>query len=106
MQPNFISKLVILCGFAAAGCESGALVEPERDITREYEAEIRQLRSLAHGFCAEAGEGVDTMEIRVKRMDDGALARMEAACEGGKPKIRCTLTTAAGGTPECSEEGG
>ena len=106
MQPNLISKLVILCGFAAAGCESPALVEPERDLTREYEAEISRLRSLAHEYCAEAGEEVGTLQIRVKRTDDGALARMEAACDAGKPKIRCTLTSDASAAPECSELGG
>ena len=98
--------LVLVCQFVAAGCESPALVEPERDLTREYEAEISRLRSLAHEYCAEAGEEVGTLQIRVKRTDDGALARMEAICDGGNSEIRCTLTTGAGTTPECSEVDG
>lgn len=98
--------LVFVCLFVAAGCESPALVQPEQDLTREYEAQISQLRSLAHKFCAQAGEGVDTVVTRVKRTDDGVFARMEAACEGGKPKIRCTLTAAADATPECSRADG
>ncbi len=105
MRSHPLLILIPACLFIAAGCES-ALVEPERDLTREYEAEIRQLRSLAREFCAEAGEGMGTMEIRIKRTAGGALARMEAACDAGKSKIRCTLTTDAGAAPECSQMGG
>ncbi len=96
----------LACGFFLAGCQIPALIEPQRDLTREYEAEITELKSRAQAFCAVAGGEVDSLQIRIKRTDEGARVRMEADCDPGASKIQCTLLAGAGETPECAQVGG
>lgn len=101
-----MSLNILVCGFTITGCQTSALVEPQQDLTHEYEAEIAEIKSRAQAFCSADGGEVDSLQIRIKRTEEGARVRMEADCEPGTSNIQCTLRAGAGETPDCIQLGG
>ena len=86
---------------AIVGCASPALVEPEHDLARQHQAEIDRLRAEAEVYCAGVHGGVGTLQIRVKQLEEGVLASMEATCKERDVKISCELAPDKGSEPNC-----
>ena len=97
-RSGWISVIALL---ALCGCASPALVEPEHDLARQHQAEIDRLRAEAEVYCAGVHGGVGSLQIRVKRLEDGVLASMEATCKAGDVKIGCELVPDKGSEPNC-----
>ncbi len=103
-RPRRILIIGMLCA-ALTACQGAPLVRPERDLSRDYQAEVSELRRFVRARCAQVDSEADAPEIRIRRMPSEVLVSIAAMCEPGGVSIRCILVAGPDAVPVCARDG-